>query len=100
MLGPQNVDNDLLTLVKDVFERKTRRRTGVVDIIQPEGASFYFTRHRFVLYCSNMDHLPVLCSRIEDRSTGNLYSFFVYRSPVRESLLLMPAVPPVAPTSA
>lgn len=100
MLGPQNVDNDLLTLVKDVFERKTRRRTGVVDIIQPEGASFYFTRHRFVLYCSNMDHLPVLCSRIEDRSTGNLYSFFVYRSPVRESLLLMPAVPPVASTSA
>ena len=92
MLGPQTVDNDLLTLVKDVFERKTRRRTGAVDFIQPEGSSFYFTRHRFVLYCSNMDHLPILCSRIEDRSTGNLYSFFVYRSPVCESLLL-PAVP-------
>lgn len=92
MLGPQSVDNDLLTLVKDVFERKTRRRTGAVDFIQPEGSSFYFTRHRFVLYCSNMDHLPILCSRIEDRSTGNLYSFFVYRSPVRESFML-PAVP-------
>lgn len=98
MLGPQTVDNDLLTLVKDVFERKTRRRTGAVDLIQPEGSSFYFTRHRFVLYCSNMDHLPILCSRIEDRSTGNLYGFFVYRSPVRESLLL-PAAPPTSAQS-
>lgn len=95
MLGPQTVDNDLLTLVKDVFERKTRRHTGAVDIIQPEGSSFYFTRHRFVLYCSNMDHLPILCSRIEDRATGNLYSFFVYRSPVYESLVL-PAAPPTS----
>lgn len=92
LLGPPSADQVLLAIVKDAFERKTRRRSGEVDFIQPDGCAFYFTRHRFILYCSNMDHLPILCSRIEDRASGNLYSFFVYRSPVRDPKLLMPTI--------